>query len=87
MNQLLGLDSRREAPLSLVALGPSSATKIGPSPPMPPLVLETTPLSKTEVDYPAMREMHEASSLESEEEVKAWREGKRETGGRRKDKG
>ncbi len=35
VNRLLGLDSRREAPLSLVALGPSSATKIGPSPPMP----------------------------------------------------
>ncbi len=52
VNRLLGLDSRREAPLSLVALGYSSATKIGPSPPMPALVLETTPLSKSEVDYP-----------------------------------
>jgi hypothetical protein len=41
---------------------------------MPLLVLETTPLSKTEVDYPAMRAMHEASSLESEREVRLWRE-------------
>ena len=78
VNQLLGLDSRREAPLSLVALGPSSATKIGLSPPMPLLVLETTPLSKTEVDYPAMREMHEASSLESEEEVECVARGNEE---------
>ena len=53
VNRLLGLDSQREAPLSLVALGYSSATKIGPSPPMPLLVLETTPLSKSEVDYPS----------------------------------
>jgi len=45
------------------------------APPITPLVLETTPLSKTEVDYPAMRAMHEASSLESEEEAKEWREG------------
>jgi hypothetical protein len=32
------------------------------------------PLSKTEVDYPAMRAMHDASSLESEENAVAWRE-------------
>ena len=78
VNELLALDSQREAPLSLVALGHSSTTRIGLSPPTAPLVFETTPLSKAEVDYPAMREMHEASSLESEEEVKAWREAKAE---------
>ena len=83
VNQLLGLDSRREAPLSLVALGPSSATKIGPSPPMPLLVLETTPLSRSEIDYPTMKDMHEASSLESEEEVAAWREKTRTAEGER----
>ena len=83
VNRLLGLDSRREAPLSLVALGPSSATKIGPSPPMPLLVLETTPLSRSEIDYPTMRDMHEASSLESEEEVAAWREKTRTAEGER----
>jgi SagB-type dehydrogenase family enzyme len=92
VNQLLGLDKKREAPLSLIALGHSSARKLGWSPPMAPLVLATTPLSKTEVDYPAIREMHELSSLESEEEVKAWREAKAEgetkdEGGRIKDEG
>ena len=76
VNQLLGLDQRREGALSLVAMGYSSSNGVGLSPPLTPLVLETTQLSKTEVDYPAMREMHEASSLDSEEEVKAWREGK-----------
>jgi SagB-type dehydrogenase family enzyme len=83
VNQLLGLDSRREAPLSLVALGQSPATRLGVSPPMPPLVLETMPLSKTEVDYPAMRAVHEASSLESEAEVKVWREGPEKAEGKR----
>jgi Nitroreductase family len=34
---------------------------------------ETEPLSKTEVDYPAIRAMHEASSLEGEAEVVDWR--------------
>ena len=81
VNQLLGLDSQREAPLSLVALGHSSATRIGLSPPIAPLALETTPLSKTEVDYPAMRAMHEASSLASEAEVAAWREGAKKAEG------
>jgi len=32
----------------------------------PALGLETIPLSEREVEYPAMLEMHDASSLESE---------------------
>jgi len=87
VNQLLGLDDRREAPLSLAALGQSSARRIGLSPPLAPLTLETAPLSKTEVDYPAMKEMHEASSLESEEEVKTWKEGRGKTEGEPKAEG
>ncbi len=75
VNQLLGLDSRREAALSLVALGHSPPRRIGISPPTTRLVWETMPLSKSEVDYPAIKAMHDASSLESEEEVVAWREG------------
>jgi len=56
-----------------VALGYVAA----PLPPfpaeIPPLRLETVPLSQREVDYPLMREMHAASSLDSGEEVHAWR--------------
>jgi len=66
VNELLGLDSQREAPLSLVAMGEASPGRIGLSRPMEPLVFETTPLSKTELDYPPMRTMHEASSLEND---------------------
>ena len=83
VNQLLALDNEREAPLSLVALGHPSATRIGPSLPLAPLVFETTPLSTTEVNYPAMRAMHEASSLESKEEVTAWRRGPGKAEGKR----
>jgi SagB-type dehydrogenase family enzyme len=77
-----------------VVLGHSSERRIGLSPPIAPLVLETARLSKTEVDYPAMRAVHVASSLESEEEVGAWREGvgkadgeTKAEGGRIKDEG
>jgi len=37
------------------------------------LGLETVPLSRREVEYPTMLEMHDASSLGSEEEVHLWR--------------
>jgi SagB-type dehydrogenase family enzyme len=73
VSQLLALDPQREAPLSLVALGRLPERKIGLSPPIQPVLVETIPLSKSEVDYPEMKRMHEASSLESGEEVAAWR--------------
>ena len=76
LNRLLGLDSQREAPLSLAALGDSPQRRIEPAPPLTALTLETLPLSKRIIDYPAMRDMHEASTLASREEVAAWRKGK-----------
>lgn len=88
VSQLLSLDNGREAPLSLVALGHSSGQRIGVFPALAPLAFETKPLSKTEVDYPAIRAMHEASSLERAEEVKEWREGAAKAEGERiKDEG
>ncbi|MBI2183122.1 MAG: hypothetical protein HYU31_20230, partial [Deltaproteobacteria bacterium] len=72
VSELLGLDVKREAPLSLIALDHMTSHAPVPPPTMEPLALETVPLSKSEIDYPAMRAMHEASSLKSEEEVAAW---------------
>jgi SagB-type dehydrogenase family enzyme len=73
VNRLLDVDPQREVAFSLVALGQLAALP----PPSPaetsPLSLETVPLSEREVDYPLMREMHSASSLDSAEEVAAWR--------------
>jgi SagB-type dehydrogenase family enzyme len=74
VDDLLGLDSDREAPLSMVALGGGSPVTTRKSLAVEPVAFETVPLSEREVDYPAMRAMHEASSLESGEEVAAWRE-------------
>jgi len=82
---LLSLDDQREAPLSLVALGHTVAESARPAPAVEPLALEIEPLSKREVDYPAMREMHQASSLASADEVIAWRGEKK--GGGMKDEG
>ncbi len=72
VNHLLGLDVAREAALELVPLGPAGA----PAPPvadLPALALDVMPLSSEEVDYPALREIHAASSLAGAAEVAAWR--------------
>ncbi len=69
---LLGLDPHREGALALVPLGRSSE----PPPPAPrfaELRLATEPLSGAEVDYPAIRAVHEASKLATGEEARAWR--------------
>ncbi|MGB2901486.1 MAG: SagB/ThcOx family dehydrogenase [Candidatus Acidiferrum sp.] len=73
VNRLLDVDTQREVAFSLVALG--HATDLPPQAPaeMLPLRLETVPLSQREVDYPLMGEMHATSSLDSKEEVEAWR--------------
>jgi len=86
VHRLLALDSQREAALSLIALGHDASLQgSGSLPALPVLALETSPLSKSEVDYPAMRAMHEASTLESEAEVNAWRQQGRAQGGGLKD--
>jgi SagB-type dehydrogenase family enzyme len=72
VERLLGLDSAREAALTLVALG-----CVGSAPPtpreVPELRLETAPLSRSEVDYPEIPAIHAASSLATADEAMQWR--------------
>lgn len=86
VSKLLSLDGEREAPLSLIALGSVPTQPAAPAPAIEPLAFETVPLSKEEVEYPAMKGMHEASSLENEEEARVWREGVETKSGKRKTK-
>src|SRR5271165_6904623 len=76
VNRLLDLDTRREVSLCLVPIGHTSDSSPPAPREVPALGLETIPLSQREVEYPAMLEMHEASSLESEDDVRQWREKK-----------
>ena len=78
VNRLLDLDARREVSLCLVPLGRRSENLMPAPREMTTLGIETVSLSGREVEYPAMREMHDASSLLSKEEVAQWR-GKRLT--------
>ncbi len=73
VNRLLSLETEREVAFSLVPLGRISAPPPAPPAQIEPLNLQVAPYSRTEVDYPAMRQMHAASSLLDEAEVAAWR--------------
>jgi len=73
VNRLLDVDPQREVAFSLVALGHAAALPPPSHAESSPLRLETVPLSPLETDYPFMREMHAASSLDSAEEVEKWR--------------
>jgi SagB-type dehydrogenase family enzyme len=72
VNQLLDLDTRREVSWCLVPIGRTSESSLPDPRDTLALGLETIPLSKHEVEYPAMLEMHDASSFESEQEVPQW---------------
>ncbi len=73
VNELLALDAEKEVAFSIVPVGREEG-RIPPPPPITPLQLRTVPLSRSEVDYPIMREMHGASSLVSADEVREWRD-------------
>lgn len=72
VNALLSLDTKREVAFSMVAIGHQEAEPAN-CPEISPLELPIVPYSREEVDYPAMRKMHEATSLDSSAEVEVWR--------------
>jgi SagB-type dehydrogenase family enzyme len=73
VNRLLDLDTRREVSVCLVPIGRTSESSLPAPREAPVLNLEAIPLSRHEVEYPAMLEMHDACSLRSEAEVAQWR--------------
>jgi len=72
VNALLDLDTEREVALFLVGLGAGALLPTA-SPPVVPLQVEVAPLSAEELDYPAIRLMHDASSLDDPEDAAEWR--------------
>lgn len=72
LNRLLGLDANREVPFSVVPIGHEPL--IAPTAQdVAVLDLPTVSYSAEQVDYPAMRRMNDASSLDAEAEVLPWR--------------
>jgi SagB-type dehydrogenase family enzyme len=73
VTRLLDVDSEREVAFSMVALGHTAETAPQSPSKLSPLHLETVPPSRSEIVYPAMREIHAASSLHSAGEAEMWR--------------
>ena len=73
VNRLLDVDPDREVAFSLVALGHFAALAQQLPSELSAIHWESLPLSRNETVYPAMHEIHIASSLNSPEEVETWR--------------
>ena len=71
VNALLDLDTQREVAFSMVTIGQTKQELPAPME-IRPLALPTVPLSKSEIDYPEMREIHEASSLQTTDDLSDW---------------
>jgi len=73
VSQLLGLEIRKELPLALLPVGNEDGVEAKVPGEVTQLSLKTLPISDQEVDFPAIREIDQASSLKHKEEVVAWR--------------
>lgn len=73
VSQLLGLEAAKEVPLALLSIGKGDSVQAKAPGEVTQLSLKTLPISDYEIDFPAIREMHKASSLKHNEEIVAWR--------------
>ena len=74
LTKLPGLDERREHPIAMVPLGFCADRPTMTVLKMRKLNHPVEPFSDIEVDFPSIHEMHVASSLETGEATKKWRE-------------
>jgi SagB-type dehydrogenase family enzyme len=74
LDQLLGLEARKEATVALAIVGAGHAER-APSMhrPIPNLALDVKPLSREEVDYPIIWETNESSGLGNSSETESWK--------------
>src|SRR5204862_5989496 len=73
VNALLDLDTQREVAFSMVSVGHVNQELPAATKEVTRLAFPTVSLSQAEIDYPELREIHEASSLRTREEVTEWR--------------
>src|SRR6266568_3323903 len=74
LDQLLGLEAKKEATVALAVVGGGRAENASRMhQPIPSLSLDVSPLSREEVDYPIIWETNDASALKSKSETESWR--------------
>jgi SagB-type dehydrogenase family enzyme len=72
VNSLIGADTRKEVSFSMVPIGRQPQQSPAPRE-VEPLGFKTVAVSQRETEYPSMLEMHEATSLRTDDEVRQWR--------------
>jgi len=70
---IIGIDPAEELPLAIMSLGYTSYTGLKEAPPLVPEQFTSVP-GELQRDFPAIRKMHEESSLTSIEAVQTWRD-------------
>jgi SagB-type dehydrogenase family enzyme len=70
VDHLLGVEGREEATLAVMTLADGESPRLGS---LGRLTLEVAPLSRTEVRYPLAEELHAASRLGDDEELRRYR--------------
>jgi len=73
VNELLSLDTEREATLALVPVGVATEEPAASPPLLEPLTLETVPIADREGRTPVILQMHAASSLATGNDAARWR--------------
>jgi SagB-type dehydrogenase family enzyme len=75
VNRLIGIDGEQELALSLLALGHSKEafSDCQSIEDLTEINFDVIPMSQSPVDYPSIREMHQASSLTDAGEAREWR--------------
>jgi SagB-type dehydrogenase family enzyme len=75
VNTLLDTDPAKEVAFSMIPVGFTQKAIPAAMPGMPKLDFPVAPLSPSEIEYPELRMIHEASSLLTQQEVRHWRGG------------
>ena len=81
VSQLLGLKANEEFPVALLPVGFGDEVQAKAPGEVTQLSIRTQPISDYASHFPAIRDIHKASSLKDEEEVVAWRNSVRDQDG------
>lgn len=73
VEHLLGLDAQREGAVAMIAVGDQAHAVGSARVSLEGLNVETLPLSRHELRYPTIIDMHDASKLETPDDVATWR--------------
>jgi SagB-type dehydrogenase family enzyme len=73
VNALLDLHTDKEVAFSLVTIGNTGQAAAERTDEIAKLGFPTVPLSQSEIDYPELQQIHQASSLQTAEQVAEWR--------------